>query len=172
MAWIAGHFFLRFHMTLILGGTFLAGLLVTKMFLDAGNTNLALRYGVAVAASYAVFLLLINLWLWYVGAHGESDDSSAGDVVDALDLAYDVGSGLRPSGQVNVFDAGGGPDTREGSRCNQHRRQSHNRGEVAQWERQPSRPVERRPQRRQDSISPERRLDQSEGQLGQDQGHG
>ena len=108
MAWIAGHFFLRFHMTLILGGTFLAGLLVTKMFLDAGNTNLALRYGVAVAASYAVFLLLINLWLWYVGAHGESDDSSAGDVVDALDLAYDVGSGLRPSGQVNVFDAGGG----------------------------------------------------------------
>ena len=108
MAWIAGHFFLRFHMALILGGTFLAGLAVTKMFLDAGNTNLALRYGVAVAASYAAFLLLINLWLWYVGARSEDDEANAGDVVDALDLAHDLSSGLRPAGPVNVFDAGGG----------------------------------------------------------------
>jgi len=108
MAWIAGHFFLRFHMTLILGGTFLAGLLVTKLFLDAGNANLALRYGVAVAASYAAFLLLINLWLWYMGARAEDDEPTAGDVVDALDLAGDIGSGLRPGGQVNLFDAGGG----------------------------------------------------------------
>ncbi len=109
MAWIAGHFFLRFHMTLILGGTFLAGLLVTKMFMGAGNTNLALRYGVAVAASYAAFLLLINLWLWYVGARTDDDETDAGNVVDALDLASDMASGLRPSGgPANLFDAGGG----------------------------------------------------------------
>jgi hypothetical protein len=108
MAWIAGHFFLRFHMTLILGGTFLAGLLVTRMFLDAGNTSLALRYGVAVAASYAVFLLLINLWLWYVGVRSDDDATDPGDAVDALDLASDIGTGLRPAGQVNLFDAGGG----------------------------------------------------------------
>ena len=107
-AWIAGHFFLRFHMTLILGGTFLAGLLVTKLFLDAGNTNLALRYGVAVAAAYGAFLLLMNLWLWYMGARAEDDEPTAGNVVDALDLAHDIGSTVRPSGPANLFDAGGG----------------------------------------------------------------
>ena len=117
MAWIAGHFFLRFHMALILGGTFLAGLAVTKMFLDAGNTNLAVRYGVAVAASYAAFLLLINLWLWYVGARSEDDEATAGDVVDALDLAHDLGSGLRPAGQVNAFDAGVGASAGAGRRA-------------------------------------------------------
>ena len=110
MAWIAGHFFLRFHMTLILGGTFLAGLAVTKLFLDAGSTNLALRYGVAVAAAYGAFLLLMNLWLWYVGVRSDDDDEAdAGDVVDAIDLASDIASGLRPSGgPANLFDAGGG----------------------------------------------------------------
>ena len=107
-AWIAGHFFLRFHMTLILGVTFLAGLAVTKLFLDTGNTNLALRYGVSVAASYAVFLLLINLWLWYVGVRGEGDESTAGDVVDAIDLTHDLGSVFPSRVSANAFDAGGG----------------------------------------------------------------
>jgi hypothetical protein len=108
MAWIAGHFFLRFHMTLILGGTFLAGLLVTKLFLDSGNTNLAVRYGVAVAASYAAFLLLINLWLWYVGARSDDDETTAGNVVDALDLANDLASVFPSRAPVGAFDAAGG----------------------------------------------------------------
>ena len=112
-AWIAGHFFLRFHMTLILGVTFLAGLAVTKMFLDAGNTSLALRYGVAVAVSYGVFLALMNLWLWYVSPHRERHDDDEGldveDAVDALDLAGDMARGIgRAAADVNLFDAGGG----------------------------------------------------------------
>jgi hypothetical protein len=108
VAWITGRFFLRFHMTLILGVTFLAGLAVTKMFLDAGNQSLALRYGVAVAVSYGAFLLLINLWLWYIAPDERDEDhTDLLDVVDAVDLAADLGSGA-VRGTVNAFDAGGG----------------------------------------------------------------
>src|SRR5687767_11062574 len=87
---MANRFFLRFHMTVILGLTFLAGLGVTKLFLDAGNTNLAMRYGTAVAVSYAAFLLLIKAWLWYVDdrpSHADAEDVV--DAADAVDIASD-----------------------------------------------------------------------------------
>jgi hypothetical protein len=108
VAWITGRFFLRFHMTVILGVTFLAGLAVTRLFLDAGNTNLALRYGVAVAASYGAFLLLINLWLWYMSPREEDDGAlDVVDAIDAADLAADLAGGLR-GGSAPTFQAGGG----------------------------------------------------------------
>lgn len=110
VAWITGRFFLRFHMTVILGLTFLAGLAVTKMFLAAGNTNLALRYGVAVAASYGAFFLLINAWLWYMAPRDEDDDGiGVLDAVDLADAAADIGSGLLRGGPpAPVFQASGG----------------------------------------------------------------
>ena len=109
VAWITGRFFLRFHMTVILGLTFLAGLAVTRMFLESGNTNLALRYGVAVAASYGAFLLLINAWLWYMAPRDGGDGIDVVDAVDVADVAADVGSGLlRDGSPAPVFQASGG----------------------------------------------------------------
>ncbi len=111
VAWMTGRFFLRFHMAVILGLTFLAGLAITKAFLDAGNTNLALRYGVSVAASYAAFLFLINLWLWYVARSDEDDDDDVDvlDVADGIDLATRMASdGLRGGPPSPMFQAGGG----------------------------------------------------------------
>lgn len=84
-AWLRDRFFLRFHMGVILASTFVAGLAVTKAFLIAGNTNLAVRYGVAVAASYGAFLLLMQLWIWYV-AHDDDHDTDVLDVADGVDL--------------------------------------------------------------------------------------
>jgi hypothetical protein len=113
LAWITGRFFLRFHMGVILGLTFLAGLAVTKAMLEAGNTSLALRYGAAVAVSYAVFLLLIRAWIWYVspddGRSTGSDDGGVVDAVDAID-ALDLAGRLAGRGGAPVarFDAGGG----------------------------------------------------------------
>lgn len=105
VTWFKERFFLRFHMAVILGLTFLAGLAVTKLMLVAGNTDLALRYGVAVAASYAAFLLVLKLWLVYV-VRGD-DTTDAVDVIDTVDGAVDVMrelSGPAPSG----FRAAGG----------------------------------------------------------------
>ena len=83
VAWFKNRFFLRFHMAIILGLTFLAGLGVTKLLLVEGNTNLAARYGIAVLASYVAFLILLRLWLWYIEREDEID---AADVVDGVDI--------------------------------------------------------------------------------------
>ena len=64
--WLQRRFYLRLHMFFILGGTYLAGMLATKLLLLAGLNLLWLRYAPAVCASYAVFLVLIRLWLAYV----------------------------------------------------------------------------------------------------------
>jgi uncharacterized membrane protein (DUF485 family) len=90
-AWLQERFFLRFHMALILSLAFAAGLVITKAFLNAGNTNLALRYGVAVVVSYVAFLAGLRLWLWYVA--GGSDTDGEGNLLDTLDV-IDAGSDL------------------------------------------------------------------------------
>jgi hypothetical protein len=107
VTWFKGRFFLRFHMAVLLGLTFLAGLAVTKLMLIAGNTNLAVRYGVAVAASYAAFLLLLKLWLLYVVQGEPAEEPDAVDVIDAADGA--VGMVRDLGGPTPGFhDAGGG----------------------------------------------------------------
>jgi hypothetical protein len=65
-AWLERNFFLRVHMSFILGGTFGAGLLATKALLALGVNRLALRYALAVSVAYLVFLLLIRVWMFYV----------------------------------------------------------------------------------------------------------
>jgi hypothetical protein len=90
VAWFKNRFFLRFHMAIILGLTFLAGLGVTKLLLVEGNTNLAVRYGVAVVASYVAFLLLLRLWLWYIEREEELEAADAVDVIDAASGGSDA----------------------------------------------------------------------------------
>jgi hypothetical protein len=109
--WLEERFFLRIHMTLILGGTFLAGVVTTRMLMEAGVNHLALRYLVAVGAAYFAFLILIRLWLAYVGSGGKGYDFGS----DALDLGEHVlpaprfkGSGS--SGSWSDVSAGGDLD--------------------------------------------------------------
>jgi hypothetical protein len=104
--WMQGRFLLRVHMAVILGLTFLAGLAVTKVFLEAGSTSLALRYGTAVAVCYVAFLALMKLWLWYVSDEPTSLD--AGDAVDVVDTVADMAGGaLRDTARAG-FRGGGG----------------------------------------------------------------
>ena len=105
VTWFKERFLLRFHMALILGLTFLAGLAVTKLMLVAGNTNLAVRYGLAVAVSYAAFLLVLKLWLDSVVRGEETDyEPDALDVVDGMDGLADLARGPAPGG----YHGGGG----------------------------------------------------------------
>ena len=84
--WLEERFFLRIHMTLILGGTFLAGVIVTRMLMEAGVDRLAVRYLIAVGAAYFVFLILIRLWLSYVGSGGDHFEL----VGDGIDLSTEL----------------------------------------------------------------------------------
>jgi hypothetical protein len=109
IAWMKERFVLRFHMAVILGLTFAAGLLVTKLLLVSGNTNLAVRYAVAVGASYLAFLLLLKGWLRWMDGEPLAPDVDADDVVDAVNeigsLARDPGPGFH--GEGGRFGGGG-----------------------------------------------------------------
>ncbi|HEX7833381.1 MAG TPA: hypothetical protein VF787_27270 [Thermoanaerobaculia bacterium] len=109
--WLERRFFLRIHMSLILGGTFFAGLAATNALLFAGLTNqLALRYGLAVVAAYGVFLLLIRLWLMYVRLGGISFDGSGVDAM--LDFGGSSSSDVDlPIGGGGKFGGGGASDS-------------------------------------------------------------
>ena len=55
--WLSQHFFVRFHLSLILGFAFVAGLLTTKGFLALGMETMHWRWPLALLASYLAFLL-------------------------------------------------------------------------------------------------------------------
>jgi hypothetical protein len=96
--WLEDRFFLRIHMTLILAGTFLAGVVTTRVLMLMGVNVLALRYAIAICIAYLMFLVLVKLWLMYVGSGGHAP-FDAGDAVDlALGDAPNVGP-LRASGR-------------------------------------------------------------------------
>lgn len=104
--WLEERFFLRIHMTLILLGTFLAGVVATRVLMLAGVNVLALRYAIAMCLAYLVFLVLVKLWLMYVGSDGELSL----DVPDVVDLMLRDGttmtasSGIRGGGSGPSFD--------------------------------------------------------------------
>lgn len=61
-------FFLRLHMLLILAGVVMAGIGTSKLLLAAGVEAMVVRYPLGIVVGYAVFFLLIRLWLWCVSA--------------------------------------------------------------------------------------------------------
>ena len=121
---LAHRFFLRFHLSLILGFSFAIGLLATKGLLLLGLESLLLRWPMAVFAAYGGFLLGIRVWLAYIGLGRHLGDEDEGSVVDgALDVAdfgffssggnsgSGIGAGLRvpdiPGGSSGGFGGGG-----------------------------------------------------------------
>lgn len=54
--------------------------------MEAGVNQLALRYVVAVGSAYFVFLVLVRIWLAYVGSGGNGYDFTG----DALDIGSNV----------------------------------------------------------------------------------
>lgn len=122
---LAHRFFLRFHLSLILGFSFAIGLLATKCLLLLGLESLLLRWPMAVFAAYGGFLLGIRVWLAYIGLGrhlgGEDDGGNLADgALDVADFGFSgssgnsgggIGGGLRvpeiPGGPSGSFGGGG-----------------------------------------------------------------
>ena len=71
----------------ILTGAFCAGLLATSVLLWNEVGILWIRYSISVIVAYLAFLLLIRLWLWYIGRVSRV-------AVDGTDPATDVAAEL------------------------------------------------------------------------------
>lgn len=62
---VVAQMLVRFHMALIFAGTVSTGIVVSKAALQAGLRSMPLRYVLSSAAAYAIFLLLVRLWVAY-----------------------------------------------------------------------------------------------------------
>lgn len=90
----------RLQMSVILSLTAISAFAVSVLLLAAGVDSMPLRYALAVAAAYGVFLLLLKMWL------------SIGDTwepgIPNVDIPIPVGSGgSGVSGSSQVFSGGG-----------------------------------------------------------------
>src|SRR5690348_9831828 len=94
----------RLQMSLLLALTGATGFLSSFLLLKLGVHSMALRYPVAVALAYGVFLLLLRIWLRF-----QQDDWGNLDVPDVGSLGEAVvdgaGSVVRGAGR---FAGGGG----------------------------------------------------------------
>jgi hypothetical protein len=111
-AWLSQHFFVRFHLSLILGFSLAAGVLTTKGFLALGLHTMHWRWPLALLVSYLAFLLGVRVWLAYVGIGRFLDGRGKGgnDVLDVVggDGSSSGGGGSFGSGGQGGFSAGGG----------------------------------------------------------------
>jgi len=98
--------FLRFHMSLILTGTALVGLLASKILLIAHVDNIVIRYPVAVIVSYLCFFGFMKLWLSYVTSSGVRKSHDVEDALDAASSISDLSTECLPTG--GTYPGGGG----------------------------------------------------------------
>ena len=105
-AWLESRFWLRIHMTLIIAATVATGVLSTRAMGALDVDTMAVRYGIAVVVAWLAFLLLIRVWLWYIGFRARSVDLSA----DGVDVDFVRIGQFWPSAPARTGDAlsGGG----------------------------------------------------------------
>jgi hypothetical protein len=82
------HRHLYVHLSLILGGTAAAGWICSWALLKLGLHRLPLRYLLAFAASYAVFLMLVRAWAGFLG-NGRGEEVGWSESADVVrDVAF------------------------------------------------------------------------------------
>ncbi len=92
----------RLEMSILVALTGAAGFLSSYTLLQLGMNSMAVRYPIAVAIAYGVFLLLLRVWL-YIQRHGWTEVIDSGDLVDVAGAALD-GAGET----AEAFSGGGG----------------------------------------------------------------
>lgn len=115
---LAQRFLLRFHMTLILVATAVAGALFSKLLLGLGLRGPGPRWALAVVAAYLAFFGLVRLWVEYTRSGDGSaleeiaEEADVSDLLDASELAADgaraASHGLRAVRASASSSSGGG----------------------------------------------------------------
>ena len=108
---LAGRFWLRFHASVMIAGTFATGFLANAAMLALPAHSVWLRWPLAVLAGYGAFFVLVRLWLAYVGikplfGRARNLDDRERDGGWSVDLP--VGSGSGSGGGGGSFGGGGG----------------------------------------------------------------
>lgn len=86
---LLSRFFVRFHMTLMLGAVTISGVGASKLLLELDVNRMIIRYPIAVCVAYGIFFLSIKVWLWYIGLGSRKKDE---DEEDEFDEEYDSDS--------------------------------------------------------------------------------
>lgn len=91
--WLQRRFSLRIHMSLILLATITAGVVATHVMVSVHLNRLWLRYAIAVLFAYGAFLLLVKVWLFYLGVRAKRERArlSIDCPVDMLDAVCHLG---------------------------------------------------------------------------------
>jgi hypothetical protein len=98
---------------IILGLTGVAAFLTSAVLLRLGVTQMVVRYPIAIAAAYGVFIMLIGFWLWLQRNDSDMLDA-AGEVLDHTD--WGGGGRISPSGgSVNLLSDMSAPPVSGGS---------------------------------------------------------
>ena len=107
-------FFVRLHMTVLLFLVCSSGLIASKLLLELGLRSMTVRYLIAVCISYAVFFLLIRIWLWYVGVRRKARRRPSIDLSDGVDLIQlpsdFISNSVGSSGGCDIAMGGNGGD--------------------------------------------------------------
>ena len=85
---IKNFFLVRFHMGIIVLGTWGGGLLTNKLLFLFGLDSMVVRYFFALLVSYGIFLLFIRLWLHYIFGYVAKSSSleNAADSVEVVNM--------------------------------------------------------------------------------------
>ncbi|HLA95296.1 MAG TPA: hypothetical protein VK612_06215 [Pyrinomonadaceae bacterium] len=86
----------RLQIMIILALTGVAAFLISAVLLRLGVTQMVVRYPIAIAAAYGVFIMLIGFWLWLQ----REDVDMAESAVEVLDFVDD--GRIASSGSVNL----------------------------------------------------------------------
>jgi hypothetical protein len=98
----------RVLMSLILAATGAAGFLASFLLLHLGVSRMWLRYALAVLFAYAVFIVLLRVWLFLQGR--ESRRSLSDLDLNALDMGTDIALDVAGRARVGPDSFGGGGD--------------------------------------------------------------
>jgi hypothetical protein len=96
------HSYPRLEMFLLVSFTGMAGFFTSYALLHFGMTTMWVRYLVSIGAAYAIFMLMLKIWLMWKSSGRSSDSGDIGDVID-FDLYPNLGHG-----SSGGFHGGGG----------------------------------------------------------------
>jgi hypothetical protein len=108
--WLIHRFSLKGHMTAILACTSLSGVFLSFILHAFGWNAMAIRYPVSVLFSYAIFFLLVKIWLRVIfPAHEESKGFQGGHVYNSHYWPwFNFGGTSSSTTEIPQFQGGGG----------------------------------------------------------------